>query len=467
MSLYIDPTPDNLQHMLGPKSILTIPPNGKLNGTIINTGTFYKAIRMWCVLNVMEDSKSQSSEMQADYKQWFLDKYKEQTTRDILYLGKPAIDDLWKAWKEEFFRYQEQLRLTFSTDDLEEFRPFSCSKKAFSNNFDYLLHIKLIKRELEDNKNTKTSHKIYVCDDENISKMIESAREVSKNRSIAYQYTEQTNLLSIEKLTTVEKYGGYISRFSSKIRDIYRLYIYSDYEPNSIEKKEGIQNIQKDIYTLWKMEITPPVCIRYHSSSQGEYEAIVYPVVIHFYQRGFYLRAIVSKKGSSENNWRNYKIDKIRRIEPLSWKDTRVSDDFRTECHSGKNDQDLICKIEKRMEEAYGFDIEKDDKEMILRFNRKFHDSYIKDVWRHNTFEKIERSELVEYLSNHGTRLNEEDAYYTMQYRDDDNTVIMRLRAWGQNVEVLSPPELRQRMHDDLKLTWAMYSDDPDPNSDR
>ena len=35
--------------------------------------------------------------------------------------------------------------------------------------------------------------------------------------------------------------------------------------------------------------------------------------------------------------------------------------------------------------------------------------------------------------------------------------VIMRLRAWGHNVEVLYPADLRKRMKEDYQKAWDIY----------
>jgi CRISPR-associated protein (TIGR03985 family) len=37
--------------------------------------------------------------------------------------------------------------------------------------------------------------------------------------------------------------------------------------------------------------------------------------------------------------------------------------------------------------------------------------------------------------------------------------VIMRLRSWGHNVEILCPPDLRQRMKEDYQKAWKIYQD--------
>jgi CRISPR-associated protein (TIGR03985 family) len=57
------------------------------------------------------------------------------------------------------------------------------------------------------------------------------------------------------------------------------------------------------------------------------------------------------------------------------------------------------------------------------------------------------------------TRMNlfPDDAYYKLNYRVDDNDVIMRLRAWGANVEVLFPQNLRDRIIKDISETYSIY----------
>ena len=55
-----------------------------------------------------------------------------------------------------------------------------------------------------------------------------------------------------------------------------------------------------------------------------------------------------------------------------------------------------------------------------------------------------------------------DDGYYTLKYRKNENSVIMRLRAWCPNVEVLLPWDLRQRMKEDMQKTWKLYENDPE-----
>lgn len=46
---------------------------------------------------------------------------------------------------------------------------------------------------------------------------------------------------------------------------------------------------------------------------------------------------------------------------------------------------------------------------------------------------------------------------YSLHYRVGDNSVIMRLRAWGHNVEVLFPDDLRDRIIKDLHAAYQVY----------
>ena len=112
-----------------------------------------------------------------------------------------------------------------------------------------------------------------------------------------------------------------------------------------------------------------------------------------------------------------------------------------------------------------------------MRFNQEFDQRYMKDTIRHQTFAEIadiesvknliveqltpdkEQQSLQVQLFNKIARA-QNDAYYSLRYRVGDNNVIMRLRAWGFNVEVLLPWELRQRMKVDMEKNWKLYESD-------
>ncbi|PSB00478.1 TIGR03985 family CRISPR-associated protein, partial [Merismopedia glauca] len=109
---------------------------------------------------------------------------------------------------------------------------------------------------------------------------------------------------------------------------------------------------------------------------------------------------------------------------------------------------------------------------MILRFNPDFARRYIDNSFRHSSFEKIDDfQEVISILKQESeekyreklisiAHLSLNHSYYLLRYRQNDNNVIMRLRAWGHNVEVICPWDLRQRMREDLQKTWGLYEND-------
>jgi CRISPR-associated protein (TIGR03985 family) len=263
--------------------------------------------------------------------------------------------------------------------------------------------------------------------------------------------------------------------FWQKPNDIQRFYLHSDYQ--TLDRNEGIITDHREkLREIWKDGNAAPCKLTYKSSSSQKqiYTAVVYPACIYYYQRSYYLCAFGRKEDEIEieSNWYNYRLDRIQSLECLEWKDSSIPLDLIEKCRD-VDDNELIYDIESGMGEAYGFDIERSNQLMLLRFERDFHDRYIKNTWRHNTFKQVSREQVSNFISRKivnksdiallNKKLNNHpiDAiYYKMNYRVGDNSVIMRLRAWCPNVEVLFPLDLRQRMRDDMKKTCELYSGD-------
>ena len=108
---------------------------------------------------------------------------------------------------------------------------------------------------------------------------------------------------------------------------------------------------------------------------------------------------------------------------------------------------------------------------MLLRFDPYFHDSYIDRTERTALFKTISFDAAERLLKNASANTSEQneillkilrsrphkDVYCRVEYHVGDRAVIMRLRAWGQQVEVLSPWDLRQQMREDICELWKMY----------
>jgi CRISPR-associated protein (TIGR03985 family) len=108
---------------------------------------------------------------------------------------------------------------------------------------------------------------------------------------------------------------------------------------------------------------------------------------------------------------------------------------------------------------------------MLLRFNQYFHGNYIERTERTALFKTISYDDAERLLKNaiaNTPEQNEEllqilrsrphkDVYCRVEYHVGDRAVIMRLRAWGQQVEVISPWDLRRQMREDISELWKMY----------
>ena len=472
----IHPTPENLQTLVGSCLIFE-------DILVLN-----KAIRMWYILCLVHENSGYKYRLTR--KEWQdrlsdSDRQASQSLRETGDIRELMIPELlflqdraksWDKWKMKFIEFQQMYGIKEMRGEKgkkyelapDRLKAFAVTSKTIQNTFKSLLERNILC--LVDCEHKHYQKQPRRCDGK--CQCIDlTGWQISTDKSInsSSTFNSEDSLKNSEATTN---FSSYINLFVEPINEVSRFYIYSDYQQLD-PHKDKIKNIQDKLDAIWRKEKPVPVKLSYESASRGKYDAIVYPLVIHYYQRGFYLYAYGKVDGSDESCcWHNYRIDRIETIDILSWESDNIYQDIRDKCYD-KDDQDLIIEeIEDRMNAAYGFDFYLKTGEMLLRFNREFHDRYIKNTWRHNKFELIEGEELetfVEQKKSKGEispliaeRVNRfaQDAYYKMKYRIGDNTVIMRLRAWGQNVEVLAPLDLRKRMYDDLKDTWDMYQKD-------
>jgi len=258
--------------------------------------------------------------------------------------------------------------------------------------------------------------------------------------------------------------------YSQPINGIQRFLMQIEY----VVSQDGIDRIgewKDELKKFWEKTPVPPISIMYDSASLGiEGKRIVYPVCLYYFQRAPYLCAFGQKpKKKTEIGWHNYRLDRIQEIIELDWENLTIPALLRQHCQK----QPLLPEyIQQKMAEAWGFDFYQDSQLMLLRFEREFHDSYIQDSFRHETFKQIKSPQDFPKLMREFDRIPEakkrlkeisqifpddQYAYYHTKYRVNDNNVIMRLRAWGQNVEVLLPFELRDRMAEDIEKTCQLY----------
>jgi CRISPR-associated protein (TIGR03985 family) len=213
---------------------------------------------------------------------------------------------------------------------------------------------------------------------------------------------------------------------------------------------DRVEDIQEQLKSLWQEAIVPPIRLEYRSVRYGRRTPVVYPVCLYYHRRAIYLCAF-GESPREGYSWYNYRLDKIIDITPLSWQFEEIPEILLTSFQ--KATLPPPDRVRELMGQAWGFDFYLPVKQLLLRFDRSFHDNYIKDTYRHETFERItytEGKELVRSQDRSGDIVraidsrSRDDAYYKAYYRDGDINVQHRLFSWRPHVEIFLPVELRQ-----------------------
>jgi CRISPR-associated protein (TIGR03985 family) len=257
------------------------------------------------------------------------------------------------------------------------------------------------------------------------------------------------------------------ANLSEKIGDQRRFFVHTDYVVPQAGH-DRVEDWQAELTELWQQTPVPPIQLRYWSAALLQRcEVVVCPVCIYYYRRGPYLCAWGQVPGGATTDWRNYRLDKIHRITPLSWQDQAVPAALRQayQQHRLPNPEE----IQIRMSEAWGFDYYQPAERLLVRFDTEWDERYIRNSLRHNTFEHISyeaarsliqqlpvKSQSDQLLSLLAKR-SPEDAYYQALYRRNDPNVRQRLRAWRPHIEVMLPWTLRQSFAQEVMKEKAFY----------
>jgi CRISPR-associated protein (TIGR03985 family) len=269
---------------------------------------------------------------------------------------------------------------------------------------------------------------------------------------------------------------------SQPINGIQRFFIHAEYIIHN-QIIDRVELLQQQLKNIWAQDKIPFVQLTYRSAKlfQDTVDCIVYPVCIYYYQRAPYLFAYGQiPQSDGENswnqiNWYDYRLDKIMKLDELPKALENVDNYLNIPKHFidkcwGKyppNPDD----IKNKMSDAWGFDIYKPQELLVLRFDRYFYDNYIMRTEREKMFKEIEHSQVKKLVQSYTPTASTEqkkllsivqsrspnDIYRQVNYRVNDNNIVMRLRAWGPNVEVILPWDLRQRMKQEMEATYKLY----------
>lgn len=248
-----------------------------------------------------------------------------------------------------------------------------------------------------------------------------------------------------------------------------RFFVHVDYVISQ-QKLDRVDDWQSVLAELWQQSPVPPVQLSYQGAGhQSTTQLVLYPVCIYYFRRGPYLCGYgqIPNAPSTQLDWRNYRLDRLFKITPLSWSDASIPKTL-MQRHT-TNTLPHPDEIAIRMEEAWGFDYYQPTRLLLLRFDKEWDDRYIRNTIRHHTFKPVSytraRTLIQQNLSGPSQKTlleilegrSPNDAYYTAIYRENDPNVHQRLRAWRPRVEVLLPWPLRQQFVAEVQKELKLY----------
>jgi CRISPR-associated protein (TIGR03985 family) len=273
-----------------------------------------------------------------------------------------------------------------------------------------------------------------------------------------------------------------VDHFPQPINGIQRFILDVEYIVSQSSSQQVDRLVQK-LKQIWQQTPVSPIRLVYRSIRyyEDEFEVMTYPVCIYYFQRAPYLFAFgqnpqqLSEGSSDSLSWYDYRLDRILSIQPLDWTDASLPATWRSKSSAASSQElpRLFAEktsdyVQQEVAAALGIEIHRPIAPLLLRFDRYFYGNYIANTERAKlfaemSFEQAERRFQADpEVSSQGLFFaggarDSPSVFCLAQHRLDDNNVVMRLRAWGPNVEVLLPLSLRQRMTNDMQQTWKLY----------
>lgn len=234
---------------------------------------------------------------------------------------------------------------------------------------------------IQSNKINKTSYQLI----ESFPKL----DFLSKSKQQADLNLQQLTFSNVNLESTLEI-------FSEPIGGYRRFYLEVDYIiPDNRDDVWDCQNYLKDV---WSTHPIPPVRFTYKSAKLGKsINLIVYPVCIYYARRAIYLSAF-GQTPNNQGEWYNYRLDRIQHLKTLDWSDSRIPQVL---LNLYPNKLYTPEYIREEISAAWGYDFYEQSRLLILRFERTFHDTYIKETFRHEKFEKIPYKQVIKEIEQY------------------------------------------------------------------
>ncbi|MFP4219910.1 MAG: TIGR03985 family CRISPR-associated protein [Phormidium sp.] len=258
------------------------------------------------------------------------------------------------------------------------------------------------------------------------------------------------------------------SEGSQQSSDDPHVFIHLDYilPPDS---QDRVDTYQEQLEQLWRLPSSGVIQFNYSLSQSKTVSIVTYPVCLHYVRRAKYLSAY----GCDPHgiiNWHNYRLDRIEsdRLTILPWGDPQIPSFLKQLRRNGELPQADV--VRRELDRAWGFNFYLPRSLLLMRFPRSFAQRYVDNTLRHPTFEAIAYSDLIPFISEAiaDSKQQQEilqllrdrspdDAYYRGWIREGDINVLMRLRDWRPNGEVILPLDLRRKMTQEAQQELRHY----------
>ncbi len=250
-----------------------------------------------------------------------------------------------------------------------------------------------------------------------------------------------------------------------------RIFLHLDYIISS-SMQDRVDTYQEQLESLWHKPPGGVVQLDYWvAATEHQVQVTVYPVCLHYLRRAKYLSAYgIDPNGNLA--WHNYRLDRIasERLKVLAWGDPSVPKTLKDMWHAGELPTPEY--ISKELETAWGFNFYLPKQLLILRFPPHFAKWYVDNTFRHQTFRAVPHQQLAKIATKDIVSKKErqhvleiikkrssEDIYYTAWVRTGDINVLMRLRDWRPNGEVIAPISIREQLALEAARELANYDD--------
>lgn len=250
-----------------------------------------------------------------------------------------------------------------------------------------------------------------------------------------------------------------------------RIFMQFDYIlPDDVQDR--VDTYQEQLESLWRRQEGGIVQFKYWVVAQErQVQITTYPVCLHYVRRAKYLSAYgIDPDGNF--GWHNYRLDRIisNRLKILVWGDPSIPKQLKDDWRAGQLPSPE--QVKSYLEAAWGFNFYLPSALLIVRFSPQFSRWYVDDTVRHPTFKPIAYQKLPQLIRQQVESGEQQqqllkilkerpatDAYYQGRIRLGDINVLMRLRDWRPNGEVIAPLSVRQRLKEEALQELSNYQD--------